>query len=161
MEHPFVRNAFIVSSPTEIAIIRKYRLTNLQYDPDRSHADIIATLMDPATLVPAVEPEEETAQDIEADERSMLKEKAVLIKQVMAHRKSIEAAAREYTKTTSDTSVLMAMAGAGRTCPHCIANTATARDLPPGSRRRGSSPTSRDALRREDGYRPPWAPACR
>jgi HD-GYP domain-containing protein (c-di-GMP phosphodiesterase class II) len=114
MEHPFVRNTFTVSSPTEIAIIRKHRLTKLQYDPEKSHADVIANLMDPDHFVPAVEPDVETAQDIESDEQSMRKEKAVHLKQVLDHRKAVEKASKEYAKAANDCSVMMVMANAGQ-----------------------------------------------
>ncbi len=114
MEHPFVRGTFTISSPTEISIIQKHRLTKLFYDPVRSHADVIAVLEDPASLVPAVEPDAETAQDIEADEKSMLKEKALHIAEVMDHRKAVEAAAHEYAGMTNECSVMIAMANAGQ-----------------------------------------------
>lgn len=100
MAHPFVRDTFTISSPTEISIIRKHRLTKLFYDPVRSHADVIATLADPSLQVNAVEPDAETTQDIEKDEQAMLTEKAV------------QAAAHDYAVVTNDCAAMFAMANA-------------------------------------------------
>ncbi len=75
MEHPFVRNVFTVSSPTEIAIIRKHGLTKLLYDPELSHADVVEAITNPTGPVREFEIDAETAQDAEADEASILKEK--------------------------------------------------------------------------------------
>ncbi len=115
MEHPFVRNTFTVSSPTEIAIIQKHRLTKLFYDPDRSHADVVAVLTDSSLPVQVLEIDAETLQDAEADEQSILKEKHRQIQTVLDHRKSIEDNLRTYGDATNEVSVLLAMANAGRT----------------------------------------------
>ena len=56
LEHPFVWNIFTVSSPTEISIIRKHRLTNLFYDPDRSRVKVVEDLADPSLSVQAFKP---------------------------------------------------------------------------------------------------------
>ncbi|HMS85778.1 MAG TPA: HD domain-containing phosphohydrolase [Nitrospira sp.] len=114
MEHPFVRNTFTVSSPTEIAILWKHRLTKLFYDPDRSHADVVAALADPSLPVHAVELDADTLQDAEADEQSILKEKHRQIQTVLDHRKAIEDNLRTYTDATNEVSVLLAMVNAGQ-----------------------------------------------
>ena len=112
MAHPFVRDTFTISSPTEISIIRKHRLTKLFYDPVQSNADVIATLTDPSLPVHAVEPDAETTQDIENDEQAMLTEKAVHIKEGIDHRKAVQAAAHDYAVVTNDCSSMFAMANA-------------------------------------------------
>jgi HD-GYP domain-containing protein (c-di-GMP phosphodiesterase class II) len=122
MEHPFVRGTFTISSPTEISIIRKHRLTKLFYDPVRSHADVIATLEDPATLVPIIELDVETVEDIESDEKSIRKEKDVHIARVMDHRANVENAAHEYACMTNECSVMIAMANAGQAESLALAN---------------------------------------
>ena len=113
-EHPFIRNTFTISSPSEIAIIRKHRLTNLQYDPERSHADVVAVITDPTVPVPAFEIDAETEQDAEADEQSILKEKHRQIQSVIDHRKGIEENFRSYGSATNEVAVMMAMANAGQ-----------------------------------------------
>lgn len=123
MEHPFVQGTFTISSLTEIEIIRKNRLTKLFYDPVRSHADVIANLADPSFMIIPVEPDTGTAQDLESDEQSMRKEKAVHIKRVMDHRKAVEDAAHEYTDVANDCSVMIAMANAGLPESLALANT--------------------------------------
>ncbi len=114
MDHPFVRNVFTVSSPTEIAIIRKHQLTNLLYDPERSHADVVAVITDPSVPVQEFEIDAETAQDAEADEQSILKEKHLHLQNVIEHRKAIEENTRTYGDSTNEVSVMMAMANAGQ-----------------------------------------------
>ncbi len=114
MEHPFVRNVFTVSSPTEIAIIQKHRLTNLLYDPERSHADVVETLTDPSLPVKAFGCDEQTLADAEEDEQSILKEKHRQIQTVLGHRKAIEENTRRYTDATNEVSVMLAMANAGQ-----------------------------------------------
>ena len=112
MEHPFIRNTFTVSSPSEIAIIQKRLLTRLFYDPDRSHADALVALAKPVSLVSA-EPDRQFAQDVEDDENAMLKEKAVHIQHVVDHRKALDEADQNYADTAKRCSVMMAMATAG------------------------------------------------
>lgn len=127
MEHPFVRNTFTVSSPTEIVIIQKHRLTKLFYDPARSHADVVATLTDPALSVRAFEADAETLQDAEVDERSILTEKHRQIQTVLDHRKAIEDNARAYNDATNTVSVMLAMANAGQSdAVHTAAKVLTA-----------------------------------
>lgn len=114
MEHPFVRNVFTISSPTEIAIIQKHQLTKLLYDPEKSHADVVATLTDPSLPVRAFECDEQTLADAEEDEQSILKEKHRQIQTVLDHRKAIEENTRSYTDATNEVSVMLAMANAGQ-----------------------------------------------
>jgi HD-GYP domain-containing protein (c-di-GMP phosphodiesterase class II) len=114
MEHPFVRNVFTVSSPTEIAIIRKHHLTKLFYDPQLSHADVVESLTQPSTPVRAFEIDAETEQDAEADEQSILKEKQRQLQTALEHRKAIDDNSRTYAKVTNEVSVVMAMANAGQ-----------------------------------------------
>ncbi|MEO7818551.1 MAG: HD domain-containing phosphohydrolase [Actinomycetota bacterium] len=123
MEHPFVRGTFMISSPTEIEIIRKQRLTKLFYDPVLSRADVIANLADLSFMVIPVELDAESVQDFESDEQSMRKEKAVHIKRVMDHRKAAEDAALDYTHVVNDCSVMIAMANAGQPESLALANT--------------------------------------
>lgn len=112
MEHPFVQSSFTISSPTEISIIRKHCLTKLFYDPVQSNADVIATLADTSLQVSTVEPDAEATQDIEKDEKAMLTEKAVHIKEGIDHRKAVQAAAHDYAVVTNDCSSMFAMANA-------------------------------------------------
>ena len=112
MAHPFVRDTFMISSPTEISIIRKHGLTKLFYDPVQSNADVIATLADPSSHVHVVEPDAETTQDIDTDEQTLLTEKAVHIKEGIDHRKAVQAAAHEYAVVTNDCASMFAMANA-------------------------------------------------
>ena len=114
MDHPFVRNIFTVSSPTEIAIIRKHQLTKLLYDPERSQADVVAAITDPSIPVKQFEIDAETAQDAEADEASILKEKHLQLQSVVEHRKAIEENFRVYRDSTNEVTVMMAMANAGQ-----------------------------------------------
>lgn len=114
MEHPFVRNTFTVSSPTEIAIIQKHRLTKLYYDPKLSHADVVESLTQPTQPVRAFAADAVTAEDTEADEQSILKEKNRQLQTALEHRKAIEENGRTYSKATNDVSVIMAMANAGQ-----------------------------------------------
>lgn len=114
MDHPFVRNTFTVSSPTEIAIIRKHCLTKLFYDPERSHGDVVAAITDPTTALKEFEIDAETAQDAEIDERSILKEKHQQIQSMIEHRKAIEENVRSYGDATNEVAVMMAMANAGQ-----------------------------------------------
>lgn len=114
MEHPFVRNTFTVSSPTEIAIIRKHRLTKIYYDPKLSHADVVASLTQPSVPICEFDVDTETQQDAEADEQSILKEKQRQLQTAVEHRKAIEDNSRTYAKSTNEMSVVMAMANAGQ-----------------------------------------------
>ena len=114
MEHPFVRNVFTVSSPTEIAIIHKHRLTKLFYDPDRSQTDVVATLTDSTLPVRAFVVDEGTAHDAEIDEQLILKEKRLQIETVLEHRAAIAANVRTYADATNEISVMIAMANAGQ-----------------------------------------------
>ena len=114
MEHPFVRNTFTVSSPTEIGIIRKHGLTRLFYDPVKSHADVIAVMADPTVPPPVFEVDADMAEDIEADEKAMRREKTLQIKSVLDHRKAIESAAQQYADSANEASVMIAMANAGQ-----------------------------------------------
>ena len=114
MEHPFVRNVFTVSSPTEIAIIRKHGLTKLLYDPELSHADVVEAITNPTGPVREFEIDAETAQDAEADEASILKEKHRQIQSALDHRKAIEENFRSYSDSTNEVSVMMTMANAGQ-----------------------------------------------
>ncbi len=114
MEYPFVRNTFTISSPTEIAIIRKYHLIRLFYDPERSHADVVAVITDPFAPVEEFEIDAETAQDAEADEQSILKEKQKQIQTVLQHRKEVEENTRTYSNAMNEISVMLAMANAGQ-----------------------------------------------
>lgn len=114
MEHPFVRNTFTVSSPTEIAIIQKHRLTKIYYDPKLSHADVVESLTQPTQPVRSFAGEVTTAEDMEADEQSILKEKQRQLQTALEHRKAIEENGRTYSKATNDVSVIMAMANAGQ-----------------------------------------------
>ncbi len=114
MENPFVRNTFSVSSPTEIAIIRKHRLTKIFYDPKLSHADVVASLTQPSAPICEFDVDAETQQDAEADEQSILKEKQRQLQTAVEHRKAIEDNSRTYAKSTNEMSVVMAMANAGQ-----------------------------------------------
>ena len=114
LDHPFVRNTFTVSSPTEIAIIRKHQLTRLFYDPERSHADVVAVITDPSAPVEEFKIDAETAQDAEADEQSILKEKHKQILTILQHRKEVEENTRTYSDATNEISVMLAMANAGQ-----------------------------------------------
>ncbi len=114
MEHPFVRNVFTVSSPTEIAIIRKHHLTKLLYDPELSHADVVEAITNPTGPVREFEIDAETAQDAQADEASILKEKHRQIQSALDHRKSIDENCRTYTNAANEVSVMLAMANAGQ-----------------------------------------------
>lgn len=114
LDHPFVRNTFTVSSPTEIAIIRKHQLTKLLYDAERSHADVVAAITDPSVPVKEFEIDAETAQDAEIDEQSILKEKERQIQAILQHRKEVEEQTRSYTNATNEISVMLAMANAGQ-----------------------------------------------
>ncbi len=114
MEHPFVRNTFTVSSPTEIAIIQKHHLTKLFYDPALSHADVVESLTQPSATVRAFEVDAETAEDAAADEQLILKEKRRQLQTALEHRNAIEKNSRTYTKATNEVSVIMAMANAGQ-----------------------------------------------
>lgn len=115
LDHPFVRNTFTVSSPTEIAIIRKYHLRRLFYDTERSHADVVAVITDPSARVEEFKIDAETAQDAEADEQSILKEKQRQIQTILQHRKEVEGNTRTYNDATNEISVMLAMANAGQT----------------------------------------------
>ena len=114
MEHPFVRNIFTVSSPTEIVIIRKHRLTKLFYDPERSHVDAVTALQDPAVPGRAFEIDAETEEGAKADERTILEEKQRQIQTVLDHRKAIGENARSYDNATNQVSAIMTMANAGQ-----------------------------------------------
>ncbi len=114
LDHPFVRNVFTVSSPTEIAIIRKYHLSRLFYDTERSHADVVAAITDPSASVEEFQIDAETAQDAEADEQSILKEKVKQIQSILQHRKEVEENTRTYIDARNEISVMLAMANAGQ-----------------------------------------------
>lgn len=114
LEYPFVRNVFTVSSPTEIAIIRKYHLSRLFYDAERSHADVVAVITDPSAPIEEFKIDAETAQDAETDEQSILKEKEKQIRTILQHRKDVEGNTRTYSDATNEISVMLAMANAGQ-----------------------------------------------
>ena len=114
LDHPFVRNTFTVSSPTEIAIIRKYHLRRLFYDTERSHADVVAVITDPSVSVEEFKIDAETAQDAEVDEQSILKEKHRQIQTILEHRKEVQRNTRTYSDATNEISVMLAMANAGQ-----------------------------------------------
>lgn len=114
MEHPFVRNTFTVSSPTEIMIVRKHRLTKLFYDPERSHTDAVAALQDPSIPGRTFEIDAETEEGAKADEQAILEEKQRQIQTVLDHRKAIGENARSYGDATNQVSVMMTMANAGQ-----------------------------------------------
>jgi HD-GYP domain-containing protein (c-di-GMP phosphodiesterase class II) len=113
LEHPFVRKTFTISSPSEIAIIQKYRLTRLFYDPDLSHADAIETSANVASNTqPESDPELQEAVD--EDERTMLKEKALHVQRVVDHRTQLEEAERNYVSTAKQCSTMIALMDAGK-----------------------------------------------
>lgn len=51
MEYSFIWNMSTVSSPAEITIILNDRTSTLFYDPDRSHADGVASCVAPSLSV--------------------------------------------------------------------------------------------------------------
>jgi len=114
MQHPFVRNTFTISSPTEIAIIQNHGLTNLFYDPDLSHADVIETLLDPTIPAKTFDVDADFAEDVASDEKAMLREKTVHIQKVVDHRKAVDEAAQEYVQAANEAAVMIAMANAGQ-----------------------------------------------
>ncbi|MDH5669708.1 MAG: DUF3391 domain-containing protein [Nitrospira sp.] len=118
MQHPFVRNTFTISSPTEIAIIQKHRLTKLFYDPVLSHADVVETLNDPSLPVTVFEVDADLAEDIDSDEKALLREKSIHIQRVVDHWKAVDTAARDYIQAANETAVMIAMANAGQ--PECL-----------------------------------------
>ena len=113
LEHPFVRNTFTISSPSEIAIIQKNQLFKLFYDPDRSHADALAAMETPVPE-PSAELQKELAQDTEEDEKAMRKEKVIHIQYVMDHQKALAEAELQYADKTKQCSVMMAMVTVGQ-----------------------------------------------
>ncbi|MDH5669709.1 MAG: DUF3391 domain-containing protein, partial [Nitrospira sp.] len=118
MQHPFIRNTFTISSPTEIAIIQKHRLTKLFYDPVLSHADVVETLNDSSLPVTVFEVDADLAGDIDFIEKALLREKSIHIQRVVDHRKAVDAAARDYIQAANETAVMIAMANAGQ--PECL-----------------------------------------
>jgi HD-GYP domain-containing protein (c-di-GMP phosphodiesterase class II) len=95
LEHPFIRNAFSVSSPSEIAIIQKHRLIKLHYDPDRSNAEALALLAKPAPTVAAT-PDSDMLQDIEEDEKSLQYRKEPYVLAFQEYRDARDEAGRQY-----------------------------------------------------------------
>jgi HD-GYP domain-containing protein (c-di-GMP phosphodiesterase class II) len=95
LEHPFIRNVFSVSSPSEIAIIRKHRLTKLHYDPDRSNAEDLRLLAKPAPTVSAT-PDSDMLQDIEEDEKSLQHRKEPYVLAFHEYRDARDEAGRQY-----------------------------------------------------------------
>jgi HD-GYP domain-containing protein (c-di-GMP phosphodiesterase class II) len=113
LEHPFVRNKFTISSPNEIVIIRKHRLTHLFYDPDLSHADAVAALASPVQDQPEVI-DLDLQEAVEEDEKAMLKEKAILVQRVIDHRTQLEEAERKYVGTVKQCSTMIDLIDAGK-----------------------------------------------
>ena len=92
MSHPFVRQSFTISSPSEIAIILRNGLTKLFYDPERSHADALARL---------TSPQEDSSPDVleadlHLDESALRREKEAHIQQIVDHRASLTKAEAHY-----------------------------------------------------------------
>ncbi len=113
LEHPFVRKTFTISSPSEIAIIQKYGLTRLFYDPDLSHAGTIDVSAQVANNTqPESDPEVKEA--IDQDEKTMLKEKALHVQRVIDHRTQLEEAERNYVSTAKQCSTMIALMDAGK-----------------------------------------------
>jgi HD-GYP domain-containing protein (c-di-GMP phosphodiesterase class II) len=113
LEHPFVRTTFTISSPSEIAIIRKHRLTRVFYDPDRSHADAVAALASPVQDQPE-ETDLDLQEAVEEDEKAMVKEKAIHVQRVVDHREQLEEAERNYVGTAKQCSTMLALIDAGK-----------------------------------------------
>ncbi|MEO7859493.1 MAG: DUF3391 domain-containing protein [Nitrospirales bacterium] len=113
LEHPFFRNTFTISSPSEIAIIRKHRLTKLSYDPDRSNAAALVTLATPAQEV-SVDLNPVWTADIVADEKALQKRKAAHIQTALNYRQAQGVADRNYSDMTKRCSQMIAMANAGQ-----------------------------------------------
>lgn len=112
MEHPFVRNTFMISSPSEIAIVQNNGLTKLFYDPVRSQAAPLGALEHPSHVI-AAESDAPLDEDIAEDEKALLKEKTIHIEGVINHQKSLNDAERNYTSMTKQCSVMITMAKAG------------------------------------------------
>jgi hypothetical protein len=113
MEHPFIRNTFTISSPSEIAIIRKHRLTKVYYDPDLSNADAQASLLKPASGKSA-ELDSEMIQAVEDDEKDLQKSKDAHIQTVRRLQEARDEAGRNYSETTKRSSEMFAMMNAGQ-----------------------------------------------
>ncbi|OQW33619.1 MAG: hypothetical protein A4E19_04345 [Nitrospira sp. SG-bin1] len=112
LEHPFVRKTFTISSPSEIAIIRKHRLTKLFYDPDRSLAEAVVALSDGGhDSQTEIAPELKSA--VEEDEQALLKEKTLHVQRAIDHRKRLEEAEQNYAEATKQCSAMMALVDAG------------------------------------------------
>jgi len=112
MEHPFVRNSFLISSPSEISIIQKHQLTKLLYDPGRSHADALAAMAKPASEV-SPKLGENLSQASEEDEKAIQKEKAFHIQRASEYRTALDEAERTYADMTKRCSILTTMANTG------------------------------------------------
>jgi HD-GYP domain-containing protein (c-di-GMP phosphodiesterase class II) len=112
IEHPFIRNTFAISSPSEIAIIRKHRLTKIYYDPDRTNADAQAALVKPASGESA-ELDSEMVQSVEEDEKALQKSKDAHIQTVHDLQEARDEAGRNYSETTKRASEMFAMMNAG------------------------------------------------
>ena len=113
VDHPFVRNTFMISSPSEIAIIRQYGLTKIFYDPDRSSGGAVTETTAPAPNLSAG-PDSELTEMIAEDEQAMRKEKAAHIRQIVDHRKALKETAAKYDDSTKRCSAMMAMMSAGQ-----------------------------------------------
>lgn len=106
-EHPFLRSTFKISSPTEIAIIRKHGLTRILFDPAKSSPGAMAVLhASPAQKEPRIS-DAELAQAIETDERALLQEKAARLQTLQTHQNQLTEIASTYKQTAQDCANMM------------------------------------------------------
>ena len=113
LEHPFIRDTFTISSPSEIAIIRKHGLTRLYYDPGLSIEDTPAALVKRASEM-SVDPDSNSAQGLEADEQLLKKRKDAYSHSVRNLQDVRGKARQNYSETTKRSSELFAMMHAGQ-----------------------------------------------
>lgn len=113
MEHPFLRNTFAISSPSEIAIILKQGLSKLYFDPDLSTAAAQGSSLNPASE-PSVQLTLETMRSIESDEEALKKRKDAHIRAVRALDDARDTAERMFVETAKRSSEMLDMLNAGR-----------------------------------------------
>ena len=108
LEHPFVRNTFTISSPSEIAIIRKHRLTKLFYDPDRVNVDVQAASEVSTAL------DSDMTQSLEEDEKALQKRKDAHIQTARNLQEARDEAGGNYSEMTKRSSEMFGMMQAGQ-----------------------------------------------
>lgn len=112
MQHPFVRNSFMISSPSEIGIIKKHQLTKISYDPDRSSRDAVKALETEKAESKGME-DDALQTAIDEDEKILQSDKHRLVQSIDNHLKAMQQIEQAFHVLSEECSEMQAMTNAG------------------------------------------------